>query len=135
MATINEEFKLKSSHTIRVNDQLIKICEETGLSLSQIVENSLVNYCTFDDEQKIKFLVDNDPDKVEASELKRPKFNYAERAKDVALQEVGNKPLGRSSEKILIAIGLALLAALFFKFIGKDSSFTEGGENNGIRRS
>lgn len=103
----------KSLHSIRIYDKLSNICINTGLPLNSIVESCLVNFATLSDEDRIQFLVKNDPDKVDLSSLKEPEFNYADRAIDEAKQQIGNKPLGRMSVKALIAIGLMILAGIF----------------------
>ena len=112
MSTINSQFRDRSVHSIRINDKLVDICKDTGLPLSQIVENCLTNFATMSDDDRIQFLVEADPDKVESSRLKTPSYNFAEKAIEKAKQHLGDKPTERTSNKLLIAIGLVLLAAV-----------------------
>lgn len=103
----------RSLHSIRIHERLVDICNKTGLPLNNIVESCLVKFTTLNDEERIQFLVNNDPDKVDFSSLKDPEFNYADRAINEAKQQLGNKSLGRMSVKALIAIGLFILAGIF----------------------
>lgn len=105
----------KSLHSIRVNHRLIDICEKTGLPLSNIIESCLVYFATLNDRDRIKFLVNNDPYKIDYSSFVEPSFNYADRAIAEAKQQLGsNKSLSRISVKALIALGLVLLASMLF---------------------
>jgi len=105
--------KVKSIHSVRLDERLVKLCNETGLPLNNIIETCLVYFATLKDEERIKFLAKNDPDKLDYSNTKKPGFDYANKAIQVAKQELGDKPLGRISMKALIAIGLTLLAVMF----------------------
>ena len=113
MQTISEKYPENSGHSIRINKHLIQMCNSTGLPLSNIIESCLVNFCKMSDENRIKFLVENNIEKVDSSCLIEPKFNYAERATYIAKQNLGNKSTGKTSMKFVIAVGLALLVALF----------------------
>ncbi|WP_366923889.1 hypothetical protein MFMK1_000808 [Metallumcola ferriviriculae] len=114
MQTIQENFKARSTYSIRLNDKLAEIAQKTGLPLSNVIEICLANFATLNDDEKIQFIAENDPGKINASELKEPTFNYADEAVCKAKDSLGDKA-SKMSNKILIAIGLALLAAFLFK--------------------
>lgn len=112
MPTINAQFQDRSVHSIRINDKLVDICKDTGLPLSQIVETCLTNFAIMSDDDRINLLVDNDPDKIESSRLQPPGFNFAIKAIEKAKEHLGDKSTERTSNKLLITIGLVLLAAV-----------------------
>ncbi len=115
MASINETFIDRSVHSIRINDQLVKVAKNTGIPLSGVVESCLTHYACLDDEHKIRFLIENDPDKVDEKKINEPEFNYADEAISKAKEELGNKNTKRTSNKLLIALGLTLILAFFFR--------------------
>ena len=116
----SSELKTRTTHSIRIFHRLVEICEHTGLPLSNIIESCLVHFAALNDQDRIKFLVENDPDKADVSSFSYPEFNYADKAQNVAREHFGDKPLGRISTKALIAIGLAILVGLFFSFKKKE---------------
>lgn len=120
MVTINEKFREKSVHSIRINDKLVEITKKTGLPLSNIIESCLINFLSLDDDDKIRLLAENNSDKVDVSQILEPKYDFAKEAIKTAKQTIGNKQSDRTSDKILIAIGLTLLAALLLT--GKDNT-------------
>jgi hypothetical protein len=121
MGTINEAFPKKSGHSIRVNDRVTEICNKTGLPFSNIVETCLAHFASMDDDDRVQFLVDYDPDKLNADQLKEPGFDYAERAIGLAKKNLGTKSFERTSIKVLLALGLALLVGVLL-FNKKGSS-------------
>ncbi|SDH43018.1 hypothetical protein [Desulfosporosinus hippei] len=115
MASVNEQYPLRSVHSVRLNDHLVECAKETGIPISNIIESCLTNFVTLSDEDRIQLLVNNDPDKVEAEQVIKPKYNYADRAIEKAKESLGNKYSNRTSTKLLIALGLMLLVAFFSK--------------------
>jgi len=113
------DFQKRSGHSIRVYERLVKICTDTGLPLNGIIESLLIYFAKLDDHERIKLLVENDPEKVNFSLFKDPKENYAEKATTLAKEQLGNRSLSRISSKSLIAIGLGLLL-LFGFFLSSD---------------
>lgn len=113
MASISEVHPKKSLQSVRVNDALVEICKDTGIPFTNIVEACLAKFSTMNDEDRIKFLVENDPAKVESSKIIKPSFDYAERAIEKAKENLGNKYNDRTSIKLLLAIGLVMLLSLF----------------------
>ncbi|MCB8817397.1 hypothetical protein [Desulfosporosinus shakirovi] len=114
MASLNEQYPVRSVHSVRLNDHLIECAKETGIPISNIIESCLTNFVTLSDEERMQLLVNSDPDKVEAEQVKKPKFNYADRAIEKAKESLGNKYSNRTSTKLLIALGLMLMVAVFF---------------------
>lgn len=114
MASINEKYQSRSVYSIRVNEELVETARQTGIPLSNLIETCLTYFVTLSDEERIRFLVKNDPDRVSASEIKKPQYNYADRAIETAKQKIGSKHSDRTSNKLLIALGLTLLLAILF---------------------
>lgn len=112
MAKISEDFPERSVQSFRINDRLLEICKQTGIPLSTIVENSLVNFSLLNDNQRIQFLYEYNPDKVESDRMIVPQINIAEVATAKATESLGKQAKGTST-KMLLAIGLGILAALF----------------------
>lgn len=115
MASLNEQYPVRSVHSVRLNDHLVECAKETGIPISNIIESCLTNFATLNDEERIRLLVNNDPDKVEKEQVIMPQYNYAERAIKKAKEDLGNKYSNRTSTKLLIALGLMLLVAFFSK--------------------
>jgi hypothetical protein len=120
MAAINKAYTAKNTRGMRLNQKLLDICGNTGISTNSIVESCLVHFATLDDDQRIKFLAENDPDKVDASKIVEPSTENTikDRAIHAAQENLGKTP-SRTSEKLLVAIGLALLTAFIFMMTGK----------------
>jgi hypothetical protein len=109
MSSINEEFLDRSVHSVRINDHLIECAKKTGIPISNIIEAGLPHFVTLSDEERIKYLVENDPDKVDPSQIQEPRYNYAEKAIEKAKESLGTKSTSKTSNKFLIAVGLVLL--------------------------
>jgi len=56
MPSINEVYKNRLNHGMRINRKLLDICAKTGLSTNSIVEACLVYFATLDDDARIQFL-------------------------------------------------------------------------------
>jgi predicted PurR-regulated permease PerM len=113
MVSIDELYPEKTLHSIRINDKLVEVAKNTGIPFSNIVETCLTNFSTLNDQQRINFLVNNDPSKVDESRIIQPEFNYADEAVKKAKESLGNKFNNRTSLKLLITMGLVLLLSLF----------------------
>lgn len=113
MALLNEDYPNKTSQSVSINEKVVDVCKQTGLPISQIVESCLIQFARMDDATRFNLLAENDANKVNTSDIVTPGFNYAEKAVKEAKNQVGKLAMGMST-KALIAIGIALLAAIFF---------------------
>lgn len=113
MAFLNEDHPNKISQSVSINEKLVDVCKQTGLPISQIVESCLIQFARMDDAARVSLLAENDANKVSTSAIVTPEFDYAKRAVKEAKNQVGKHAFNMST-KALIAIGIALLAAVFF---------------------
>lgn len=112
MPTINEAYTAKDTRGIRINQKLIELCNKTGLSPNSIMESCLVYFATLDDDKRIQFLAKYDPDKIDVSKIIEPEENtIRDRAITAARANLGRTP-SRTSEKLLITVGLTLLGSI-----------------------
>ncbi len=65
------DIKDKTSVSARVNSLIIDMYKESEIPISLVIESSLINFLKLEDDDKIKFLSENLPEKVEVSELKK----------------------------------------------------------------
>jgi hypothetical protein len=112
MGILSEDHQGRFQTSIRINEKVAEVCKDTGLHMNNIVENALVHFCRLNDEEKIKLLVENNPDKIETSELLVPNFNFADRALEAAQQKLGKSINSIRSTKILIMLGLSIVLLL-----------------------
>lgn len=119
MESISDFDTTRTVQSVRLNQYLSNICRETGVPLAQIIEACLGYFCTLADEDKVKFLMEYDPDKLAITRIRKTQ-NIAILATEKAKQELGSQA-SNMPNKALLSVGLVLLGALGIMAITKSN--------------
>lgn len=106
LASITEE---KQTISARVNSHVVDMYKKSGIPLTLVIENSLIYFLRLSEEEKIKFLSQNMPDAVNASELKPLSKSWKDLFSDYFTKM--NIP-STVSTKLLSGIGVGAVALI-----------------------
>ena len=122
--TVAQMTEDKQTISARVNGYVIEMYKHSGIPLSMVIENSLINFLRLSEQDKIKFLSQNMPDNVKVSELKPLSKDWKELLSDYLVKikvppSVAPKLLSGLCAGAVGVIG-GVLIALFENALKKD---------------
>jgi len=76
--SITQKNEEKQTVSARVNSHIVEMYKSSGIPLSLVIENSLVNFLKLSEEEKIRFLSENMPGEITTEKLKPLSKNWKE---------------------------------------------------------
>jgi len=84
--TILEASNEKATVSARVNKYVVEKYKSADIPISLVIETSLINFMKLSDQEKIKFINENIPEKVNTSDLMIPKKKWDSLLKDYLIK-------------------------------------------------